>query len=76
MGYIAMINVTAKDKPKWYQLRWKLSNLFVEIGRRIYPENPEVMAFYMQMMSDQMIYGNAITRIDPEKLFNPDDYKL
>lgn len=66
MGCTVMIKVTAKDKPKWYQLRWKLSNLFVEIGRKIYPENPEVMAFYMQVMHDRMIYGNYVS---------PDDFK-
>lgn len=51
---------TAKDKPKWYQLRWKLSNLFVAIGRSIYPPNPEVLAFRMELMSDLLIHGKAM----------------
>lgn len=67
MVFIAMIKVTAKDRPKWYQLRWKLSNLFVEIGRKIYPENPEVMAFYVKVMSDQMIYGGSVVRVAPDE---------
>ena len=59
--------IVAKDKPKWYQIRWKLSNLFVNIGRKIYPRNPEVDAFWMQLMMDESIYGNAFVRVDPKK---------
>jgi len=59
-----MIDIQAKEKPKWYQFRWKLSNMFVIIAKKIYPESPEVRAFYMKQLSDMMIYGNVITRVD------------
>lgn len=52
-------------RPKWYQLRFRLANAFVRLARKIHPENPEVMAFYTQLMMDQMIYGTSIVRIDP-----------
>lgn len=59
------MEVLAKEKPRWYQLRWKLSNLFMCIGRWIYPKNPEWQAFLMQLTLDQMLYGGAMVRIDP-----------
>ena len=71
-----MITVTAKAKPKWYELRWKLSNLFVRIARRIYPENPEVTAFYVQTMTDQLIYGQSIVRIGPYEIRVPNGIEL
>jgi hypothetical protein len=66
-----MFTVVAKEKPRWYQFRWKLSNFFVRIARRIYPENPEVTAFYMQTMTDQLIYGQSIVSIGPEEIRVP-----
>ena len=57
----------AKEKPKWYNARWKASNFFVKIGMKIYPDNPEVKAFIVQQILDQMICGQSITRIDPSK---------
>lgn len=68
-----MFTVTAKARPKWYQLRWKLSNLFVRIARRIYPENPEVTAFYLQTMTDQLIYGQSIVRVGPDEIRVPNE---
>jgi hypothetical protein len=56
------MQVEAKEKPKWHQIRWKVSNLLVKMARFIHPENPEVMAFYTQLLLDQMIYGRAIAR--------------
>jgi len=61
------MDITALDKPKYYQLRWKLSNLFISIASKIYPRNPELKAFYLQMLTDQMFYGKSIVRIDPSK---------
>lgn len=58
-------SVRAKDQPKWFQFRWKLSNLFVNVARLIYPRNPEITAFVMQQYTDMAIYGKAITRVNP-----------
>ncbi len=59
-----MINIEATEKPKYYQLRWKISNLFMRLARRVYPESPEVKAFYLQMLHDYMIAGKFVTRVD------------
>ena len=64
-----MYSIIATEKPKWHNIRWKLSNAVVLVARWIYPENPEVKAFLMQVMTDQMIYGQAVTRIDPKEIF-------
>lgn len=66
-----MYKVTSKEQPKWYNFRWKLSNFFVKIGQKIYPENPEVKAFWLQIISDQMIYGNSVVRINPKETVLP-----
>ena len=63
-----MYSITSKAKPKWHDIRWKLSNYFVRAATWIYPENPEVKAFFMQSMIDQMIYGQSVIRIDPSKV--------
>ena len=57
--------IKPNDQPKFYQLRWKLSNFFVKVGAKIYPENPEVMAHYLKVMHDMMIYGNCFQIIHP-----------
>ncbi len=62
-----MFSVNAKSKPRWYHLRWRLSNLIVCLARWVYPENPEVTAFYLQIITDQIIYGKSFVRIDPTK---------
>lgn len=64
--------ITAKDKPKWYQFRRHLSNVFINIGRKIYPQNPEIQAFWLELMLDSAITGKGVVRIDPTKL-NEDD---
>lgn len=61
--------ITSTVKPRWYQLRWKLSNALANLARRIYPSNPDVMAFYMQVVTDYMISGRAVTRIDPSEFY-------
>lgn len=60
-----LMHIEANEKPRWYQFRWKLSNLIMRIARKIYPDNPEVKAFYLQCIYDQMIFGKSIVRINP-----------
>jgi len=62
-----MIKVKAKEQPKWFQFRWRLSNLFMCIARAIYPENPEVTGFIIKMIAEQFTYGNAVTLVDRNK---------
>ena len=68
------MNITANNKPKWYQFRWKLSNFFVKLAKAIYKENPEVNAFYLKAMNDFMIYGGYITNIDYKKAIEDEIY--
>ena len=62
-----IFNVKSKDKPKWYELRKKLSNFFVLLARKIYPYNKEIPAWMMEVYLDQAIYGKSFTRIDPKE---------
>ena len=64
-----MFSITSTEKPKWYYLRWKLSNALIALARRVYPSNPEVDAFMMQVMTDQMVYGQSFVRVNPEEFF-------
>lgn len=60
--------IKSKQKPLWYQLRWKLSNLLVWVARKVYPQNPETTAFYMETLTDQLIAGRAVVRVDPMEM--------
>lgn len=62
-----MFDIKAKEQPKWYNFRWRLSSMFVKIAKKIYPKNPEVTTFWMKVIQDDMIYGKSIIRIEPEK---------
>lgn len=55
-------------KPEWYQFRWILSNFILLIAKLVYPENPDVFAFLCKEITDLMISGKAITRIDPGEM--------
>lgn len=48
-----------KKKPKWYQFRWKISSLLVELARKIKPDNPDVMAFHVDLMTELVLTGKA-----------------
>lgn len=68
-----MFEIAAKEKPKWFQLRWKLANNLVKLARAIHPRNPEVYAFMMQMAVDELICGKAVVRIEPDELYKTKD---
>jgi hypothetical protein len=42
-----MFKRVAKDRPRWYQFRLGVSNLLIRLARRVYPKNPEVLAFWL-----------------------------
>lgn len=54
---IKSFDITANEKPKWYNFRWKISNMLVNVARKIYPENPDVMAFFAKLFVDASIYN-------------------
>jgi hypothetical protein len=63
---VKAVEIKSTVKPKWFQLRFKLSNLFMSVARLIYPQNPDIRAFYVQLMMDQLIYGESIIRVNPK----------
>ena len=44
--------------------RW-LANRLAKLARRIYPQSEEAMAFYMDVMTDALIYGKSVVRVNP-----------
>jgi hypothetical protein len=38
----------------------------VRLARKIHPRNPEITAFIMQCVMDEMIYGKSIVRVGPK----------
>lgn len=66
--------VESKHKPKWYEFRYKFAAWLVKVARWIYPAHPETTAFLMQQMTDYMIYGKHVMRVDPDS-FNEQDEK-
>ena len=71
-----MFSITATEKPKWHNLRWNLSNALVGLARWIYPRNPEVNAFMMQVMTDHMIYGQSVVRVNPAEMYKTPNAKV
>ena len=61
------------SKPKWYKFRNRLSNFLVYLARKCYAENPEVHAFFMKQFIDYSVYGKAVTRVDWDKIIEPED---
>ena len=55
---------TKLPKPKWYNFRHRLSNILLSMAKKVYPENPDVLAFYLKQITDAMIYGGCVTHID------------
>lgn len=53
-------------KPKWYEFRKRLSNMFLWLAKLMYKENPEVYAFFIKQHTDLMIYGSSLVHVKPE----------
>lgn len=68
------MHIKSTEKPKWFQLRWKLSNALVSLARKVYPENPEVTAFYYGLMLDQIITGQMVVRVGPDEVKMPSNH--
>jgi hypothetical protein len=50
----------------WIKIKQKLSIKLVKLARKLYPENPEVTAFFARLLVDRMIYGKSIIRVEPD----------
>ena len=63
--------IRAKAQPKWFELRWRISNLLVQVARRIYPKSPEIEAFWagqlMKRYVEYLIEGVGTIKIKWEE---------
>ena len=66
-GDCELTNFEPKNKPtklrEW--IAWRL----VKLAKKIYPDSKMVSSFYMGIMHDAMITGQAVVKIDPRKLY-------
>ena len=60
------IRFQTKERPRITQFRCWIAMKLVRLGHRIYPDSPDVVAFYSQLIVDQLIHGQCITRVSPE----------
>ena len=51
------------------KIRVLLSMGCVRLAQRFYPKNPDVQAFYMQILRDMAIYGAAFLQVNPEEIY-------
>ena len=61
------MKITEKKKPE--SIREWIAMKLVRLAQWIYPDSEAVMAFYAQLMHDEMIYGQSITRVAPDDLY-------
>ena len=54
------------QKPKWYQLRLTASTMLINLARLIHPANPEVLAYYTDLMIELAITGRVIQKVSFE----------
>lgn len=57
------MNIQPKDRPKWFQFRRRISSALVRLARLIYPDSPEVKAFWMEKIIESQITSNVFERI-------------
>lgn len=62
------MRITPTKKPSSFR-EWFAIKL-VNIARWIYPDSDAVRAFWMQLIMDREIYGNAIVRIEPKRFIS------
>jgi len=67
--------ITAKYTPKWYHLRTRLANLFINLARRIKPKNPELHAYLVEQVVEMELSGLAAKKIDWKKFYTEPEVK-
>lgn len=53
-----------KDKPRIKQFRKWLAYRLVAWSRKVHPGNEAAIAFDMSIMTDMLIHGKVITKVD------------
>lgn len=59
---------------KRFNFRKDFSIFLVNIARKIYPDNPEVKAFWIDLMTERFIFGKNIVKISPLDTEEKDQY--
>ena len=54
------------DKAVW-KMRFVVANYLVRIANKIYKKHPDVMKFYIDSITDHLIYGKTVTRIEQDE---------
>ena len=53
--------------------RQRISFWLVRMARKLYPESDHVKSFYLDCMTDHVIYGRTVVRIDPSAMYQDVD---
>lgn len=60
------MKIIEKKKPDC--IREWIAMKIVRFAQWIYPESEAVLAFYTQLIHDEMIYGKSVVRVNPKKI--------
>ena len=61
------MEIHEKKKPTSFR-EW-LAMKLVRLAQRIYPKSEAVLAFYSQLLHDEMIHGKSVVRVAPDSLY-------
>jgi len=61
-----LTNFEPKDKPT--KIREWIAWFLVKLAKKIYPDSEAVNSFYVGIMHDYLIKGEAVVKIQPEAL--------
>lgn len=50
-------------------IRRKAAGLLARLAQKLYKNHPETVKYWEMVLSDKMIYGQVITRIDPTVVY-------
>lgn len=59
------MRIVPKKSPKWHEGRKWIARWLVRLAYKIQPQSEDVMAFHIQQMTDMLITGRCVTRINP-----------
>ena len=65
-----MTNFEPKNKPT--KMREWVAWLLVKLAKKIYPDSEAVNSFYLGIMNDYLITGQAVVRINPLDMITND----
>jgi hypothetical protein len=63
------------EKKKLTKFREWVAMKLVTLAQWVYPQSEAVKAFYMQLVQDEMVYGQSIVRMNPEEIYSSPEKK-